>query len=137
MSYLSRTVSVYTCPGCGQVQHDEVETDAYGETECIHCERSVRATEERPATYWSVAVYSVGRQYGGPEEGGWWYDAGSLERPGLVRGFEDYDEAEAYLKKLWDETPDEDKRGDSRVVVRGYTERLPEYHWPRVRPRYS
>lgn len=25
-----------------------------------------------------VAVYSVGLMYGGPEEGGWWYDAGEL-----------------------------------------------------------
>lgn len=23
-----------------------------------------------------VNVYAVGRQYGGPEEGGWWYDTG-------------------------------------------------------------
>jgi hypothetical protein len=25
---------------------------------------------------WSVAIYLVDRQYGGPEEGGWWYEAG-------------------------------------------------------------
>lgn len=32
--------------------------------------------------YW-VTVYAVGRKYGGPEEGGWWYDTGRvvLTRP--------------------------------------------------------
>ena len=25
----------------------------------------------------SIAVYLVERRYGGPEEGGWWYDAGT------------------------------------------------------------
>lgn len=27
-----------------------------------------------------VAVYEMDRAYGGPEEGGWWYDAGELVR---------------------------------------------------------
>lgn len=28
-----------------------------------------------------VAFYEIDRAYGGPEEGGWWYDTGVLERP--------------------------------------------------------
>lgn len=28
-----------------------------------------------------LAFYEVDRAYGGPEEGGWWYDTGRLERP--------------------------------------------------------
>lgn len=28
-----------------------------------------------------VALYEIDRAYGGPEEGGWWYDTGVLERP--------------------------------------------------------
>jgi len=27
-----------------------------------------------------IAVYELDRSYGGPEEGGWWYDTGSLVR---------------------------------------------------------
>ena len=27
-----------------------------------------------------VGIYDVDRAYGGPEEGGWWYDTGTLER---------------------------------------------------------
>ncbi len=28
-----------------------------------------------------VALYEIDRAYGGPEEGGWWYDTGVLARP--------------------------------------------------------
>jgi hypothetical protein len=28
-----------------------------------------------------VALYEVDRAFGGPEEGGWWYDTGELRRP--------------------------------------------------------
>ena len=28
-----------------------------------------------------VALYELDRRYGGPEEGGWWYDTGALRRP--------------------------------------------------------
>lgn len=26
--------------------------------------------------FWSVAPYHVSREYGGPQEGGWWFDSG-------------------------------------------------------------
>ena len=29
-------------------------------------------------TRYVVALYEVDRRYGGPEEGGWWYDCGAL-----------------------------------------------------------
>lgn len=28
-----------------------------------------------------IAFYEMDRHYGGPEEGGWWYDVGELARP--------------------------------------------------------
>ena len=31
------------------------------------------------ATIYAVAVYDIGRVYGGPEEGGWWFTAGELD----------------------------------------------------------
>jgi hypothetical protein len=31
---------------------------------------------EAPAPFWTVAIYLADRVYGGPEEGGWWYEAG-------------------------------------------------------------
>lgn len=33
-------------------------------------------TEQQAAPFWTVAIYSVGLAYGGPEEGGWWYQCG-------------------------------------------------------------
>lgn len=33
------------------------------------------------ATRYIVALYRIDRAYGGPEEGGWWYDTGDLARP--------------------------------------------------------
>jgi len=35
----------------------------------------------------SVAVYLTQRLYGGPEEGGWWYDAGELCTDPALTGF--------------------------------------------------
>ena len=31
-------------------------------------------------TRYVVAFYEIDRRYGGPEEGGWWYDCGDLRR---------------------------------------------------------
>lgn len=33
------------------------------------------------AARYIVALYRIDRAYGGPEEGGWWYDTGDLDRP--------------------------------------------------------
>lgn len=49
---------------------------------------------------WTVAAYEVTRCYGGPEEGGWWYDAGDLVCSQTVL---DYDVAVA-LANEWSET---------------------------------
>lgn len=35
-------------------------------------------TSEVGRTHYAVAVYAIARAYGGPEEGGWWYDEGEL-----------------------------------------------------------
>lgn len=40
-----------------------------------------------------VALYEMDRAYGGPEEGGWWYDTGALRRP--LRVLRSEDEAHA------------------------------------------
>ena len=50
-----------------------------------------------PITY-IVAVYDTGLKYGGPEEGGWWYDAGRLVR--MVRMFRSEQRAYDYAQKL-------------------------------------
>ena len=39
------------------------------------CGRGRTAPEHR---LWHVTVYKIDRAYGGPEEGGWWYDYGTV-----------------------------------------------------------
>ena len=45
-----------------------------------------------------VAVYLADRAYGGPEEGGWWYDCGELVR--VVRLFRTEESACEYARRL-------------------------------------
>ena len=42
-----------------------------------------------PKSRYIVAVYDCSQCYGGPEEGGWWYDAGTLVRVSSVHSSED------------------------------------------------
>ena len=42
-----------------------------------------------PRTTHIVAIYAIDRAYGGPEEGGWWYDTGTLERIVAIRHSEE------------------------------------------------
>lgn len=51
---------------------------------------------------WYVGVYEVYRCYGGPEEGGWWYDAGEAIHSETA---ETEDEAQAILERLVEEYP--------------------------------
>ena len=50
----------------------------------------------------TVAVYLVNKAFGGPEEGGWWYDAGipADEHADKTRGFATEDEADKYANEL-------------------------------------
>jgi hypothetical protein len=41
-----------------------------------------------------VAIYKCNRAYGGPEEGGWWYDMGELVK--IIKVFKDEDRAYQY-----------------------------------------
>ena len=47
---------------------------------------------------YSVAVYEVDRAYGGPEEGGWWFDCGDLVR--VAKRFRSEDDAWNYCNRL-------------------------------------
>jgi hypothetical protein len=46
--------------------------------------RRAKASDDR-LTYF-INVYEMDRHYGGPEEGGWWYDSGTLVQTRKVRG---------------------------------------------------
>ena len=90
-----------------------------------------------PALY--VNVYLIDRAYGGPEEGGWWYDTGEL-----VRSTQCDTEAAAEVKRAEEEAacnvenhgkPDiSSVRSEGRYAVRVESEAGADY--PAARPHY-
>lgn len=64
-----------------------------------------------PAEAIYVSLYCRGRCYGGPEEGGWWYDVVDLEASQLC---DTREQAEAILKKI-QETVIEQANSDARA----------------------
>lgn len=44
--------------------------------------RHYRLSDRQPVLFLTLAVYRVDRAYGGPEEGGWYYNCGELRLPG-------------------------------------------------------
>ena len=143
MDYLSEMCPIYECDkGDGWVsvcQHDEVEWDEYNG--CWYTRDTneiVKEVRERAAQWWAVAVYETDRAYGGPEEGGWWYSVGWLVEHAKVRFFDRYQDAYDYSQELWAYCLEENKdRGDVRLAPRGFTEQMPETHFPKNRPYYS
>lgn len=51
-------------------------------------------------TLYIIARYNTDRLYGGPEEGGWWYTAGELDR--VVLSTRDEDRAYEWVRRLND-----------------------------------
>ena len=101
-----------------------------------------------------VAVYMVDRAYGGPEEGGWWYDCGELITDAdllkengiaLPTAYSEESLAEravGYANHLLNNTLNVGRREISSVISTGrymamvFENELP-HHFPTVRPRYE
>lgn len=83
-----------------------------------------------------VAAYSVDRAYGGPEEGGWYFDTGSLKAVRVCRA----EEVEAMVEELRVEFPRTGRRNsvlsgpDFDVTVH---DTYPVEEYPVVRPHYE
>jgi hypothetical protein len=143
MEYLSETCPIYSykmfAGWVHERQHDEVVWDDYAEQYVTHDTGViVEQTSERPAEWWCVAVYTSNRAYGGPEEGGWWYDCGGLVEHAKIKFFEKYQDAYDYTQELWAWCIEENKdRGDEKLVARAFTEQLPDTHYPKTQPFYS
>lgn len=83
-----------------------------------------------------VNVYEIERLYGGPEEGGWWYDAGTLVFTEQVVGMK---EAETLREDLHDDYP---RTGNRYSVLGGEDfdiriEDQPGEDFPQYQPRYE
>jgi len=110
--------------------------------------------DEKPVSpFWTVAIYLVDRAYGGPEEGGWWYDCGERQdmvfdniQPGLLLSVHlSEDDAIARCEFVQDRLntgPNVGRREISSMastgryyaeVHRGY----PPHHYPERTPHYE
>lgn len=93
--------------------------------------------------HYVLALYEIDRAYGGPEEGGWYYDTGELRRP--LRVFPTDEQACAAARRCndWLHRLQSDVRGVGSVLYRGgrYAarafERIAPEAFPVERPRYE
>jgi hypothetical protein len=138
MNYLTQEIQRRTCAMCGKTEDLHVgfeHDDATGLIACRDCDYSEgHSALPRSARWWSVAIYETHRAYGGPEEGGWFYDCGEWVMRSKTRVFEDYDQAVAYQAALREWLRAEGCSAD--LWVRGYTEQMPPAYFPSRRPRY-
>lgn len=104
--------------------------------------------EEQEPKFYSAAIYFVDRYYGGPEEGGWWYNSGEpIERPEvacLSRVFKTREEAWEYTKEFLNpvcEARNKGKRPISSMASEGEWQGRVEAGWPaefpKERPHYE
>lgn len=92
---------------------------------------------------WHVNVYELDRAYGGPEEGGWWYNTGELVQtvPVWSDAWSD-DDIEKLCELLGNQYPKEGDRSIGSVLYAGGAHAIVvEPHegksWPQERPRYE
>ena len=80
------------CGGAGHVLVDEIEVA------CPRCRGKGAHSEIIYAN-----VFRVTRQYGGPEEGGWWYDAGEVIGSIRVLATDCEDRLRKYLMRAYED----------------------------------
>ena len=90
-----------------------------------------------------VAVYLIDQAYGGPEEGGWWYQVGKLVRVSKV--FKNEELTYSFCRKFnnhLEGTLNKERRPISSVLSEGVFcaqvhEDFAPKHYPEVRPHYE
>lgn len=134
----------YECRLCGTVYHiDEshgrYDAGEYGEPPS--CDPGVlppiykAGTEERQ---WFVVVWSVGQAYGGPEEGGWWYTVGDLEKVFAVSSQGEGERLKEELKGIYPSTGKQYSVLGGEDWQIGVTDELPSSrHFPEKVPHYE
>lgn len=107
------------------------------DTEIARIRTEITRLESLPA-FWSVAVYLRDRAYGGPEEGGWWYDCGERQdrpieglRPSLLAFITHIEGAAHRFAEIVQQKLDAGRY--YAEVHRGY----PPARYPERRPHYE
>ena len=94
-------------------------------------------------TRYVIALYEIDRAYGGPEEGGWWYDTGELRRLlKVVRTEHGAETVAARANRLLDRLQRHRRSVSSMAYAGGrhaacvFEETAPR-HFPETRPHYE
>ncbi len=100
---MSETFTFTLCPVCGVILDDgransdhDFPVARFEHTFCV--DSGIVTRDVDGEVMWFVNVYEVDRCYGGPEEGGWYYDAGQLLATYAVSG--QYGDAQALRERL-------------------------------------
>ncbi len=96
--------------------------------------------DEMNRTY--INTYLINRAYGGPEEGGWWYDVSVPVESVYFETIEQAIQQFHYYENKWKRTNhDEGRIHESSVNSDGYYYTFREHHFaeysPKERPRYE
>lgn len=129
----------YECRRCGREYHIDdthttVDLDGTGPT-CDLDDGPPLHLVDTDLHY--VAVYAISQGYGGPEEGGWWYEQGEIERHFAVKNLSAALRLKAALSEVYPVT------GKSTSVLGGedwriyISDRPFEPYYPRKRPHYE
>lgn len=85
-----------------------------------------------------VNAYLVTREYGGPEEGGWWYDAGTPAGSiPVVNGPQQRGAVTLLTERLKGDVWGSIGSVRGGVELRIVTEKAPAKTWPATAPRYE
>lgn len=110
-------------------------------------DRDEMATEAAEPAFYTVAPCLADRAYGGPEEGGWWYDHGEpcedpdLPMPSVHASRADANAARAAMQAQLDAGPNVGRPPKGSVLSRGTYEAVAfegyPKAWPERAPRYE
>ena len=121
------------------------ETDDENDPEFQH-EEDDPIIKDEFCDVWSVAIYEAGLSYGGPEEGGWWFEQGTLQELPVLY-FDNRSDAIAamnFVQDLMDVSPEWNKNRPAISSVNSYgvfrariNDGHPVKHYPARRPHYE
>jgi len=97
---------------------------------------AVHTGDSPDVQYWAICE-EVGRCYGGPEEGGWWYPAGELVGAEPFDSRAEANEALDEMRRNWSVPHDSSSTSYSHYVDEFPVGEEPKKNWPSVKPHYE
>lgn len=131
------------------IDSDDADTDNRPDCTCGFYEEheDMECPVHHPPAFYTVAIFMVDRAYGGPEEGGWYFDTGApidhipegCNPHDLITVFGPDDKTEAYawcdtLQLALDAGPNKGRRSISSVLSTGRYAAEMQAGWPKAYP---